>query len=541
MYRKNLAFVALLSLALVSTTAFAADPGAGTISPASPATSWQGGPFLVSNPASCLPGGPLCDNFSLTIVPPASGSYLVTLSVATAVPDDDDYDLAVYGPDGALVDGAATGSGNESVSLVDPPAGTYRVEVQPFLVASGSTYDGAAVMETVADPGTLPKLKSSWDITYHGECCEGNLAAEGDVTYVLLPVLLTGNKIRRSLDGGQTWETTYPLVDISVPFGIEGDLRAFGDDVVFFGTELTHGVAAVSDDRGESWTVTQIPVAFAANDQAWLYMGPGIEACPVQTKPYVLTGWYRIGSVALFSCDGGLTWPIQTPLAGANGDGPVHVVCQTTAHDPGPVSDTRVADANFKRMKSGRHGGWGTDARFYWSEVSGGDLFVCKTGDFGVTWEGIRHPLAAGTPAGVPVTALAFDDRGTLYVLHADKLYVSFDQGESFAFVHTLPRWGNDFSVGDPGSAQFFVVDRGTIHVAIKEAAGDGGDIWYLRGKHVDTGHPKWKEELVDSVGAERLDFLQIAIDGNGIPTIGYTTPPNFDVGVTTASRSKAP
>jgi len=38
-----------------------------------------------------------------------------------------------------------------------------------------------------------------------------------------------------------------------------------------------------------------------------------------------------------------------------------------------------------------------------------------------------------------------------------------------------------------------------------------------------------------------RLDFMQIAVDGYGIPTIGYTTPPDFDKGVTTASRTAAP
>jgi hypothetical protein len=35
-----------------------------------------------------------------------------------------------------------------------------------------------------------------------------------------------------------------------------------------------------------------------------------------------------------------------------------------------------------------------------------------------------------------------------------------------------------------------------------------------------------------------RLDFIQIAVDGNGIPTLGYTTP---DGGSTTASRLEPP
>ncbi len=523
--------LATAALALAPAAAPAASPSGGTVSPASPSTSWSGGPFVVSNPAACLPVDAGCDRFALTVVPPATGSYVVAISTEPAA-DGDDYDLFVFDAAGNEVGSSASSGGRERVSLIDPAAGTYTVEVQAFLVAPGSTYQGAAALGPLTG-----KESSKWTITHHGECCEGNLAAAGPMTYLLLPELLTGNDIRRSADGGQTWETTYPPADVSVPFGVEGDLRAYGDDVVFFGTEVSHGVAARSEDRGATWTVVQIPVAFAANDQAWEYLGP-LEVCPVQTVPYVLAGWYRIGSVALFSCDGGLTWPIQTPLPGANGSGPAHVVCETVARAGQPAGDTRIADARFATMKSGRHGGFGTDGRFYWSQVTESELFVCRSGDFGLTWEGIRHPLAAGAPAGIPVTNLAFDQRGTLYVLHADRLYVSFDQGESFRFAHPLPKWGNDPSVGDGGSAQFFVVDGGTIHVGLKEASPDGASrIWYLRGKHVDTAHPGWRAELVDTVGAVRLDFMQITVDGNGIPTLGYTTPPNFGKGVTTASR----
>jgi hypothetical protein len=138
------------------------------------------------------------------------------------------------------------------------------------------------------------------------------------------------------------------------------------------------------------------------------------------------------------------------------------------------------------------------------------------------------------------ITTLAFDDKGTLYVLHGNKLYVSFDQGESIRYVHTLPRWGDDPTVGDSGTAEWFAVHGGTIYVGLKEAADAGGksNIWYLKGKHVDSARPSWTQELVDRVLPDRLDFMQIAVDGRAIPTISYTTPPDFDQGVTTATRS---
>ena len=64
---------------------------------------------------------------------------------------------------------------------------------------------------------------------------------------------------------------------------------------------------------------------------------------------------------------------------------------------------------------------------------------------------------------------------------------------------------------------------------------GEGrGNVFYLRGLHVDTATPTWEEEFVDQVGSVRLDFLYIILDGNGVPTISYTTP---ELEVTTASR----
>ena len=383
-------------------------------------------------------------------------------------------------------------------------------------------------------PSVLPPVSTHWTIKHHGECCEGNLAAEGGSTYLLLPVLVMGNKILRSDDGGVTFVKKYPPVDASVPYGIEGDLQAFGDNVDFFGTLVVQGVAAHSTDRGETWTVVPIPVAFAANDQSWSFLGPFAGLSPTQSVPYVLAGWFRIGSVALFSFDGGLTWPIQTPLVGDDGSGSMHIVCQQSSHAPTSPGDTRNPNALFKNHKSGHYGSWGTDRKFYWTEPAPPDLYVCKTDNFGLTWTGIKHPITAGPGSTYVTSHSGFDNNGTFYVLHGDKLYVSFNQGESFAFVHTIPHFGNAL-LSDSGADQFFVVNCGTIHVGLAEA-GTGGNtnVWYLRGSHVDTATPTWEEELVDVVGSNRLDFFQIVLNGNGIPTMSYTAPVTE---VTTASR----
>ena len=527
----------------------AATPPTGTINPTSTPLTWNGTATGGTSPdeASCMEGVN-CDTYTLTVNGTPTdwaGKKIEVTFTWTALVSD--YDLYIHKTDnsGPLVDSSTNGAPSTSeVAEINPADldvdGTtvFTVHAVYFTAALADQYHAVArVITADASPPPTPPLSPNWNIVHHGTCCEGNLAASGPNTYVLLPELLTGNDIKRSTDDGQTWTKKYPPVDASEPFGIEGDLQAFGDDVVFFGTELGNGVAAHSDNRGDTWTVTQFPVPFVANDQAWSYLAPFSDLSPAQTEPYVLAGWYRIGTVAVFSFDGGLTWPIQTPLVGNNGDGPEHAVCQQVAHNPTSPGDTRIPNASFARMKSGRHGGWGTDRKFYWTETANNNLYVCMTDNFGATWTGIKHPIASGPASSYVVTQAAFDNKGTLYVLHGNKLYVSFNQGESFAFVHTLPRWGNA-GRSDSGADQFFVVDCGTIHIGLLEAGPEGrGHVYYLRGSGVDTGQPTWNEELVDVVGNVRLDFMQIVLNGNGIPTISYTTPTQE---VTTASRDAA-
>jgi Dockerin type I domain len=391
---------------------------------------------------------------------------------------------------------------------------------------------------------------SNWKIRSHGECCEGNLAAAGPNIFVLLPVLVNGARIQKSTDNGDTWVDKYPLAPASVPFGIEGDMQAWGTDVTFWGTELAAMVTAHSTDYGETFTPIQNPVASAGNDQAWSYLGPFGDLRPggplPTDRPYVQAGWNRIGSAVVFSFDGGLTYPLQTPLVGDDGSGSDHIVCRQNAHAPTSPGDTRVANQDFRNHKAGRYGAWGTDRKFYWAEpsISGvqgtdnGSIYICSTNNFGATWAGVQQPITPGPGQNFVVAHTAFDNNGTLYVLHGDKLYVSFNQGESFAFVHTIPHYGSAL-LADSGSDQFFSVNCGNIDIAIAEAVNGvpGGDtnMWYLRGARVDTANPVWDEELVETVGNDRLDFIQIVVNGNNIPTLSYTKPNDE---VTTASRS---
>ena len=95
-------------MALLPASVHAALPGAGTVSQATPTSSWTGGPFLTSNPSGlCLTGDPSCDTYALTIAPPATGSYKVEITITPSA-EGDDYDLFVESPSGDTVGSSAT-------------------------------------------------------------------------------------------------------------------------------------------------------------------------------------------------------------------------------------------------------------------------------------------------------------------------------------------------------------------------------------------------------------------------------------------------
>jgi hypothetical protein len=150
--RARLLLLALTLGLLLVPGAPAAIPSAGTVSSATPTSTWTGGPFLTSNPAGiCLAVDPSCDTYTLNLVPPATGNYTVEISI-TPSSEGDDYDLYVTGPDGTRVGSSTTSGGHEKVVLNNPPAGAYSVSTLAWLVAPGGTYSGKATLAVVAAP-----------------------------------------------------------------------------------------------------------------------------------------------------------------------------------------------------------------------------------------------------------------------------------------------------------------------------------------------------------------------------------------------------
>lgn len=91
--RLRLSLLALIAglVALLPAAAQAAVPTGGTVSTATPTSSWTGGPFVSSNPSGlCLAVDPACDRYALTITPPAAGNYTVEISTTPSAEADDD-------------------------------------------------------------------------------------------------------------------------------------------------------------------------------------------------------------------------------------------------------------------------------------------------------------------------------------------------------------------------------------------------------------------------------------------------------------------
>src|SRR5690349_11349349 len=101
---------AAISVSLVSSS-LSATPASGTVSESSPTLSWTGAimpanPDLLNSPRCAGTNAGNCDNFSLTVSPPAAsyGPYVVEIRLQP----QGDWDMEIYNPNGNY----RTGSGN---------------------------------------------------------------------------------------------------------------------------------------------------------------------------------------------------------------------------------------------------------------------------------------------------------------------------------------------------------------------------------------------------------------------------------------------
>jgi hypothetical protein len=135
----------------------AAEPEAGTVDRGHPETRWSGSTVAQTaglSGAGCITAAPdpTCDFFTLNIGDLSQKQRLRRKTLAndvqvaiTAPAGLNEYDLYVYGPDGAEVARATTIGSAEAVIVQNPPPGAYTVAVQNVLSSDPAAgYDGVA-------------------------------------------------------------------------------------------------------------------------------------------------------------------------------------------------------------------------------------------------------------------------------------------------------------------------------------------------------------------------------------------------------------
>lgn len=105
---------------------------------------WNGAAAVPAYPTAsaggCLgPSDPLCENFRIYV------SEAGDLTVTVGFPPDDDWDIYLRGPGGAVVDDAATAANPEVITFPVVTPGVYTVSALPFLTPAG-TFDAVATL-----------------------------------------------------------------------------------------------------------------------------------------------------------------------------------------------------------------------------------------------------------------------------------------------------------------------------------------------------------------------------------------------------------
>jgi hypothetical protein len=527
--KASLAFMLALGL-LVCATAQAANPPSGTVSQASPQASWTGGPLTPTGAATC--GGPdntQCDNYKLTIVPP---SYSFKVEIKLTLQATDDYDLEVYGPDGALLASSGNSAGQaETVVLANPAAGTYTVSASPF--APVGAYSGSAKISQLPPPPagsteTPPRytnyIPPNGVGASAGEPSIGCDRETGKVMYIAGTETLRVSFDDCSSPATAKWENTSALWTSLTTFDpiLHTDAK-LGRTFVSQLLPTKLSLLAYSDDDGASWLPSQGSGINSGVDHQTIGAGPFAPG-PLKTlASYPRIVYYCSQDIAMAQCatslDGGRTFGVAVPIynltqcAGIHGH--VKVAPDGTAYVP--------------------------------NKSCGGEQGVAVTTDNGLTWTVKTVP---GSTSGSWDPSLGIAADGTVYFgyMNGDGhpyVAVSHDNGDTWSNIQDV---GTAFGLqniafpavvaGDPDRAAFAFL--GTT------AAGDAGGedpsfpaAWHLYVAHTYDGGATWvtvdatpndpvQRGTICSAGTtcggtrNLLDFMDATVDAKGRVLIGY-------------------
>ena len=501
-------FVCALALLMTMLPASlrAASPSSGTVSQTNPMVTWAGPSTPTPTDSSTCngPNDPSCDNFRLTIIPPAPtfGAYIVVIQTTSFAAGD--WDLQVYDPNGKLVGSSGNGPGVtspevESVTLFNPTAGTYTVAAAPFSPVpnpTGGSYQGSASLQhlvatTVGGNGNEPLSYAMYPNPNGVSAGEPSCGVDWKTKKVMYQAGLSTLRVTFN-DCTSPATATWEDVSFATTSVISFDAILFTDShtgrsvvsqlVSPAGAEsllvLTDGcsLSAVTPDDGATWIPSEGcgPPSGADHESVGGGRYHDLPSGPVNNPAYPDAVYYCAQSGVDAYCsrsdDGGVTY------------GPGVVIY--TSECGGLHGHAKVAPNDGTVYVPNR--GCGTSQAVVASE------------DNGLTWQ--VRPVTGSSPGdNDPSVATATD--GTAYFGYQDsdghpKVAVSHDRGSTWTNIKDV---GGPFAIqntafpvmvaGDPNRAAFGFL--GTPTGGGSQAA-DFPGVWHLYVSHTYDGGSTW-------------------------------------------------
>ncbi len=595
----SIASMLVIAAGLPLSSAHAASPSSGTVSPtSSPQWDGQAGMTPTASATCGGPSDPACDNYTLTVDPDGLTSYIVNITLQPIGADD--WDVQVYDSTGGVVGSSGNAPGSAefvSFTSTNPNPSVYTVAASPYAAPLG--YSAVATLQeiepvvsnpgseqvefyTYADPNGHAFGEPGAGINWTSEPADGTVGGDngGAIMYI------SGLDTLRIRPNDCTAPATYldgpnsadkgEWVERNVPWHVTSlDPIIFTDHIT--GRTASSQLAGktsllgLSDDDGENWGPSQGAGINSGVDHQTVGGGRLAEPLysilqnnnPTYANSNNPSGWghgmyYCSQDIAIAQCglstDGGVTFGAAVPMYNLTQCGGLH------GHvDVSPVDGTAyVPNSNC----SGEQG-------------------VAVTEDNNQTWS-VRTVPNSGSSSSDPSVGIGRGDvvpHGRVYFGYdnSGKAYaaVSDDKGETW---YNITDVGAQFGIkstafpemiaGDDDRAAYAFLGSttpgavgddptypATWHMYVAMTF-DGGATWTTT--KVDPNDPVQRGTICgggfggcDNGTRNLLDFNDIQIDKRGRPVVIYAdgctgacvTDPNINTlnNLATIARLKSP